>query len=99
MLSAAADSVCAAAAAVAAQLNIFGAEAACAAAIPQLALTADDAETQIVFPVLLSLLAGLSTSIGGVIAVTLTPDEGTLAFLLGTGKCVAGCLAGCAAFL
>lgn len=36
------------------------------------------------WPLLLSTLAGLSTSIGGLIAINLFPDESTLAFLLGT---------------
>ncbi|WIA36696.1 hypothetical protein OEZ86_007973 [Tetradesmus obliquus] len=36
------------------------------------------------WPLLLSTLAGLSTTIGGLIAVSFAPSEGTLAFLLGT---------------
>eukprot|EP00879_Flechtneria_rotunda_P010568 GHRR01011048.1.p1 GENE.GHRR01011048.1~~GHRR01011048.1.p1 ORF type:complete len:142 (+),score=42.01 GHRR01011048.1:196-621(+) len=36
------------------------------------------------WPLLLSTLAGLSTSIGAVLAVCRVPDEATLAFLLGT---------------
>lgn len=36
------------------------------------------------WPLLLSTLAGLSTSIGGLIAINLSPDESTLAFLLGS---------------
>lgn len=36
------------------------------------------------WPLLLSTAAGLSTSIGGVIAISLAPDEATLAFLLGS---------------
>lgn len=38
------------------------------------------------WPLLLSTLAGLSTTIGGLIAVSFAPSEGTLAFLLGTGR-------------
>jgi hypothetical protein len=38
------------------------------------------------WPLLLSTLAGLSTAIGGLIAVSFAPSEGTLAFLLGTGQ-------------
>jgi hypothetical protein len=37
------------------------------------------------WPLLCSTIAGLSTSIGGAIAVTLAPDARTLAFLLGIG--------------
>jgi len=59
---------------------------ACAAAV-QPDIAADmDTYTSLWWPLLLSLLAGMSTSIGGLIAVTLSPDEGTLAFLLGTGE-------------
>jgi zinc transporter ZupT len=36
------------------------------------------------WPLLLSTFAGLSTSIGGLIAINLSPDESTLAFLLGS---------------
>lgn len=36
------------------------------------------------WPLLLSAIAGLSTSIGGLIAINLFPDESTLAFLLGS---------------
>jgi hypothetical protein len=52
----------------------------------QLEIAAIMDSSGLVWPVALSLLAGLSTSIGGIIAVTLSPDEGTLAFLLGTGR-------------
>jgi zinc transporter ZupT len=36
------------------------------------------------WPLLLSTFAGLSTSIGGLIAINLSPGESTLAFLLGS---------------
>lgn len=43
-------------------------------------------------PVLLSLLAGGSTSIGGVLAVALPPNNATLSFLLGTGASAVWCV-------
>eukprot|EP00878_Enallax_costatus_P042379 GHUV01049718.1.p1 GENE.GHUV01049718.1~~GHUV01049718.1.p1 ORF type:complete len:117 (+),score=30.38 GHUV01049718.1:553-903(+) len=42
------------------------------------------------WPLLLSTFAGLSTSIGAVIAIMHTPDEAMLAFLLGTAIGVMG---------
>ena len=72
----------------ASSLHLFDAGAACAATSPaaQLDIAADSIDSSaLAYPVLLSLLAGLSTSIGGLIAVTLPPGEAVLAFLLGTG--------------
>lgn len=69
------SSLCSAAAALSAQLNLLEAPG----------QGTDMHSSELLWPVVLSLLAGLSTSIGGIIAVALSPDEGTLAFLLGTG--------------
>jgi hypothetical protein len=66
-------------------LEAASAWAAATAHVTSLDIAADMDSSAVLWPVVLSLLAGLSTSIGGVIAVTLSPDEGTLAFLLGTG--------------
>lgn len=92
------SSFCSAAAAVTTSLNL-STGAACAATTGsitgvQLDIAADMNSGELLWPVALSLLAGLSTSIGGIIAVTLSPDEGTLAFLLGTGRqqCLPGWL-------
>jgi hypothetical protein len=66
-------------------LEAQAAWAAATARVTSLDIAADMDSSAVLWPVVLSLLAGLSTSIGGLIAVTLSPDEGTLAFLLGTG--------------
>jgi hypothetical protein len=90
VLSSIKGSLCSAAAQTALHLNLFGAGAACAAdstRAVQLDIAADMSSEEMLWPVALSLLAGLSTSIGGIIAVALTPGEATLAFMLGTGKC------------
>lgn len=57
----------------------------------QLDLAAEGMEWR---PLCMSLLAGLATGLGGLIAVTLSPDEGTLAFLLGTAIGVMACVSG-----
>uniref|UniRef100_A0A383WD89 Uncharacterized protein n=1 Tax=Tetradesmus obliquus TaxID=3088 RepID=A0A383WD89_TETOB len=46
------------------------------------------------WPLLLSTLAGLSTTIGAVLAITRTPDESFLAFLLGTAMGVMATVSG-----
>lgn len=98
VLSSIKGSLCSAAAQTALHLNLFGAGAACAAdstRTVQLDIAADLSNDDIVWPVALSLLAGLSTSIGGIIAVALTPGESTLAFMLGTGTCMQLCCSSC----
>lgn len=44
------------------------------------------ASSGIWWPLLLSTLAGLSTAVGGLMAVSFNSNPSTLAFLLGTGK-------------
>lgn len=54
---------------------------------PHAALGAD---TSIWWPLFLSVIAGLSTSIGGLISINLSHNEATLAFLLGSAVGVMG---------
>lgn len=85
LLSSLGGSLCSAAS----SLRLVEAGAACAAttAAAQLDIAADSMDSSaLAYPLLLSLLAGLSTSIGGLIAVNLSPGEGMLAFLLGIGE-------------